>query len=160
MLDQNARSAVSSPIPALTAWIDRQPEFVLTIYAMTAAFAGYMSMYAFRRPFTATGYDTVEPITLLGVAFGYKPIAVISQVVGYTCSKFLGIKFASEAPLGRRVPIVIGLIFLAEATLVLFGMTPAPYNVLFLFLNGLPLGMVWAMLFGTSRVVASPSSSD
>ncbi len=148
MPDQNTRSAGSSPIPALTAWIDRQSEFVLTIYAMTAAFAGYMSMYAFRRPFTATGYEAVEPITLLGVAFGYKPIAVISQVVGYTCSKFLGIKFASEAPLGKRVPIVIGLIFLAEVMLVLFGMTPAPYNVLFLFFNGLPLGMVWSMLFG------------
>ncbi|MDE0859488.1 MAG: hypothetical protein OSA93_04975 [Akkermansiaceae bacterium] len=29
----------------------------MTFYAMVAAFAAYASMYAFRRPFTATGYD-------------------------------------------------------------------------------------------------------
>lgn len=148
MTDPNTRSTAASPIPALTAWIGRQPAVVLTIFAMIAAFAGYTSMYAFRRPFTATGYDTVEPIALLGISFGYKPIAVISQLVGYTCSKFLGIKFASEATLGRRVPIVVGLVLAAEAMLVLFALTPAPYNVVFLFLNGLPLGMVWSMLFG------------
>ena len=115
MTDPNTRSTAPSPIPALTAWIGRQPAVVLTIFAMIAAFAGYTSMYAFRRPFTATGYDTVEPIALLGISFGYKPIAVISQLVGYTCSKFLGIKFASEATLGRRVPIVVGLVLAAEA---------------------------------------------
>jgi hypothetical protein len=148
MTDSNIRPVASSPIPELTAWIGGQRAFVLTIFAMIAAFTGYTSMYAFRRPFTATGYDAVEPIALLGVAFGYKSIAVISQVVGYTCSKFLGVKFASEASLSRRVPIVIGLILFAEAMLVLFALTPTPQNVLFLFLNGLPLGMVWSMLFG------------
>lgn len=139
---------MSMPMSRFACWIGRQPDWVLTVYAMTAAFGGYMSMYAFRKPFTATGYDSIEPITIFGVAFGYKPIAVISQLLGYTCSKFLGIKFASEASLGARVPAVLGLICFAEIMLVLFAITPAPYNVFFLFCNGLPLGMVWSMLFG------------
>jgi hypothetical protein len=31
--------------------------------------------------------------------------------------------------------------------LLLFALTPAPYNIIFLFINGLPLGMVWGLVF-------------
>ena len=148
MEDQTTPEAMHPPLPGFSLWISRQPEFFLALYAMLAAFSAYMSMYAFRKPFTATGYEAVEDLTFLGVAFGYKTIAVISQLLGYTCSKFLGIKFASEASLGSRVPKALGLILFAELMLVLFAITPAPYNLFFLFCNGLPLGMVWSMLFG------------
>jgi hypothetical protein len=30
----------------------------------------------------------------------------------------------------------------------LFGLVPAPYNFIFMFINGLPLGMVWGLVFG------------
>ena len=132
----------------MSSWLGRQPQLVLAGFAMTAAFCTYLSMYAFRKPFTAVGYVEIPQLYLFGVAFSYKPIAVTSQLLGYMCSKFLGVKFASEATFAQRVPIVLGLILFAEAMLVCFALTPAPYNVGFLFLNGLPLGMVWSMLFG------------
>ena len=132
----------------LATWIDGRPRAVLTIYAMLAAFTAYASMYAFRKPFTATGYEGMTAFTFAGVAFAYKPIAVIVQLLGYMSSKFIGIKVASEAPLGRRVPLVLILIVLAEVALLGFALVPAPYNLVFLFLNGLPLGMVWSLLFG------------
>src|SRR5260370_42042166 len=28
-----------------------------------------------------------------------------------------------------------------------FAIAPAPYNIIFLFMNGLPLGMVWSLVF-------------
>lgn len=136
------------PQSSIAFWISRQPQLVLAVFAMTAAFFAYLSMYAFRKPFTAVGYEDVPQLYLFGVAFSYKPIAVTSQLLGYMGSKFLGVKFASEATFSQRVPIVLGLILFAEAMLVCFALTPTPYNLLFLFLNGLPLGMVWSMLFG------------
>lgn len=136
------------PISNLAKWLDKQDKTVLTVYAMLAAFLGYMSMYAFRKPWSAITYDGVENVLLFGVAFNYKTIAAIFQLLGYMGSKFLGIKFASEAPLHRRVLIVIGLILFAEIMLFGFASVPAPYNLMFLLLNGLPLGMVWSMIFG------------
>ena len=49
-------------------------------------------MYAFRKPFTAGSY--VEPSSFGGV--GYKSILVTAQVLGYTLSKFIGIKVVAE----------------------------------------------------------------
>jgi len=133
---------------SLSAWIDRQPRYVLTVYATFAAFAAYASMYAFRKPFAASEYEGLVAFTVGGVTFGYKSIAVIAQLIGYMSSKFIGIKVASEAPFRRRVPLVLALIGFAELMLVLFGLVPSPWNIFFLFFNGLPLGMVWSLLFG------------
>ena len=132
----------------IAAWIDRQPRVVLSIYAMVAAFAAYGSMYAFRKPFAASSYEGLVAFTVFDVAFDFKTIAVIAQLLGYVLSKFIGIKIASEASFWRRVPLVLGLIVFAELMLVFFGLVAPPYNLIFLFLNGLPLGMVWSLLFG------------
>lgn len=132
----------------LGTWLNRQPKACFVIYTMIAAFAAYASMYAFRKPFTATGYDGLTAFTLFGVTFGYKPIAVIAQLLGYMSSKFIGIKVASEATMKKRVPLVLGLILFAELMLLAFAICPSPWNLAFLFLNGLPLGMVWSLIFG------------
>ena len=42
---------------------------------------------------------------------------------------------------GRRVTWLLGLIAFAEVSLFFFALTPAPYNCIFFFLNGLPLGI-------------------
>jgi hypothetical protein len=141
-------SKSDQPLSPVTRWLGRVSPGVVTLYASFAAFAAYASMYAFRKPFTATDYGDVPELVLFGVAFGYKPIAIISQLMGYLLSKFLGIRFASSAQYRQRAPFVLALILFAEAMLVLYGLTPAPANLWFLFLNGLPLGMVWSMLFG------------
>jgi len=109
---------------------------------MVAAFTAYGCMYAFRKPFTAAAFAG---------SFGgidYKTLLVLSQLAGYTISKFLGIKFVSEATPGHRVFMVMGLIGIAEGALMGFAFTPAPWNAAWLFLNGLPLGMVWGLIFG------------
>lgn len=108
---------------------------------MIAAFTAYGCMYAFRRPFTAAQYA--------GEFWGldYKTLLVLAQLAGYTISKFLGIKFVSEATAARRVFMVLGLIGVAELALLLFAVTPSPWNAAWLFLNGLPLGMVWGLIF-------------
>ena len=100
-------------------------------------------MYGFRKAFTGGKYETValgniHEMTLL----------VIAQVLGYTASKFVGIKVVAEMPPARRIAWLLGLIGFAEAALFFFGLTPTPYNCVFLFLNGLPLGMVFGLVLG------------
>jgi len=146
--DALQKSDAQPSMSRIAAWIDRQPRFVLTIYATSAAFVAYSSMYAFRKPFTAADYEGLTAFSLSGVTFSYKSIAVISQLLGYMCSKFIGIKVASEASFRLRVPLVLALIGFAELMLVLFGLVPQPWNIVCLFFNGLPLGMVWSLLFG------------
>lgn len=109
---------------------------------MVAAFGAYFCMYAFRKPFNAGLY---EGLTLWGLH--YKSILVITQVIGYMLSKFIGIKIISELRATSRNKLIIILILIAETALLLFGLVPYPYNFVCLFLNGLPLGMVWGVVF-------------
>lgn len=111
-------------------------------YGALASFATYFCMYAFRKPFSVATFAGLE---LWGI--DYKIILIISQVLGYMLSKFIGIKLISELRPEKRLFSLLGLVFLAEASLIFFGWVPAPYNFIFMFLNGLPLGMVWGIVF-------------
>lgn len=126
----------------LRSWIGRQPDFVFIVIATLAAFSTYSCMYAFRKPFTATGFDGMS---FWGV--DYKILLITSQVIGYTLSKFIGIKVVSEMSNERRAPAILLYILLAGISLFFFALVPAPANIIFLFLNGLPLGMVWGLVF-------------
>ncbi len=99
-------------------------------------------MYAFRKPFTAA---TFEGLSLWGI--DYKILLIISQVFGYTISKFLGIKIVSELPPNKRILLLCILMGSAWASLLFFAITPYPYNFIFMFLNGLPLGLIWGVVF-------------
>jgi hypothetical protein len=115
---------------------------VFVLHASLAAFGTYFCMYAFRKPFSVATFD--------GVAFwgvDYKILLVIAQVLGYALSKFVGIKVISELKPDQRLLYLISLIGIAEISLLLFAWVPAPYNILFMFLNGLPLGMIWGIVF-------------
>ncbi len=98
-------------------------------------------MYLFRKPFTAAKF---EDLSFWGI--GFKSILVISQVLGYTISKFIGIRLVSEAPPQKRIYLIIGLVLFSECALLGFGSTPAPWNLVFLFLNGIPLGVVFGLV--------------
>lgn len=115
---------------------------VLSVFAAVAAFATYSCMYAFRKPFTAATFDQLY---FLGLK--YKDVLVIAQLIGYTLSKFMGIKIVAEMKTRNRGFNVLMLIAMAALSLFLFGITPKPYNILFMFLNGIPLGMVWGIVF-------------
>ncbi len=99
-------------------------------------------MYAFRKPFTAATFDDMA---FLGVH--YKIWLITSQVAGYTLSKFLGIKFVSEMQPEKRAVSILIVIGIAWVALLLFAVTPGPYNIIWLFFNGLPLGVVWGLVF-------------
>lgn len=97
-------------------------------------------MYAFRKPFSAATYHVGD--------VDFKVILVIAQSLGYMLSKFTGIKIISEMKeKGRGVSIVI-LMSIASVSLLLFAITPYPYSAIFMFTNGLPLGMIWGIVFG------------
>lgn len=136
-----ARDEGHLPASGVTGWLSGQPPVVFSAYCIIAAFTTYFCMYAFRKPFNAAEYQGQE---LWGI--GYKTVLVAAQVAGYTISKFIGIKVISEMPAGRRAVAILGLIGVAEGALVLFAIVPAPYNWPLLFLNGLPLGMVFGLV--------------
>ncbi len=123
-------------------WLENTNNVYFSIYLIAAAFITYFSMYSFRKPFTAGMY---EGLRLWGI--DYKILAITIQVLGYTTSKFLGIKVVSEMQHKYRIFAVLLLIGIAWIALLFFAVLPKPYNVFVLFFNGLPLGMIWGVVF-------------
>lgn len=123
-------------------WLLRTNKFYFAAYAIMAAFGTYFCMYGFRKTFTAAGF---EGLSLWGI--DYKILLVMVQVFGYMLAKFIGIKVISELKPGQRVWLLIGLVAISEIALLLFAVVPYPYNFIFLFFNGLPLGMIWGIVF-------------
>lgn len=123
-------------------WLGNSGPVAFAFFAILAAFSTYLCMYAFRKPFTAATYEGLE---LWGLS--YKVVLVIAQVLGYMSSKFVGIWFVASLPLHRRIGAILGLIGLAWLALLGAGLVGYPYAWIFLFLNGLPLGMIWGIVF-------------
>ncbi len=67
--------------------------------------------------------------------------------MGYMLSKFIGIKLISELKPENRLKYLLAMIAFAELSLILFAWIPSPYNIFFMFLNGLSLGMIWGVVF-------------
>ena len=116
--------------------------YAFLLKAAFASFGAYFCMYAFRKPFTVALFND---LSFWGI--DYKILLIIAQILGYTLSKFVGIKLISEMKSGQRIWYLIGLILLAELFLLGFALTSSPYNIIFMFLNGLPLGMIWGIVF-------------
>lgn len=114
---------------------------------MSAAFATYFCMYGFRKPFAVGTFAGTATLPFLP-PMDLKVLYVIAQVLGYAASKVLGVKIVSEMKPGGRAIAILSFIGLAELALVLFAILPTPYNALAMVLNGLPLGMIWGLVFG------------
>ncbi len=127
----------------VTSWLNRSTPTTFTVFATITAFCTYMCMYAFRKPFTAATF--AEGPMIWGL--DYKSALVIIQVLGYMLSKFIGIKVVSEMDSKKRAITILILIAIAWAALLGFALVPTPYNAIFLFFNGLPLGMIWGLVF-------------
>jgi hypothetical protein len=115
------------------------------LVAGLAGFCAYFAMYAFRKPFTAATFDAVPGWYFV---LDYKIALVLAQVIGYALSKMIGVKVISEMPPARRGIAILTLIGASWLALIGFALIPAPWNVSMLFLNGLPLGMIWGLVFG------------
>lgn len=130
---------------ALRRYLDRSGPLVFTTVAGLAGFSAYFAMYAFRKPFSAATFTDVPG---WHYALDYKIALVLAQVFGYALSKLIGIKVISELDPTRRAVAFLALILAAWVALILFAVVPAPWNVFALFLNGLPLGLIWGLVFG------------
>ncbi len=109
-----------------------------------AAFSAYFAMYAFRKPFTAATFDAPEG---WAYALNFKIALVIAQVIGYALSKAIGIKVIAELGRTGRAAAILALIGLSWLALVVFALVPAPFKVAAMFANGLPLGLIWGLVF-------------
>lgn len=117
--------------------------FWFTLYASLTAFCLYTCVYAFRKTFAVATFDNMS---YAGIS--YKVWLVTFQVIGYALSKFIGIKIISELKSHKRSVGILLMVSIAGVSWLLFALVPPPYNIIFLFTNGLPLGMVWGMVFG------------
>ena len=127
----------------ITRWLSNTGGFSFTLYTAVAAFCLYTCIFSLRKTF---GVATYEGHSVAGVNF--KVWMVIAQVVGYMLSKFIGIKVVSELGANARAKGILIMVTIASLAWLGFAITPSPYSLIFLFLNGLPLGMVWGMVFG------------
>ncbi|OOQ56673.1 hypothetical protein BC343_19050 [Mucilaginibacter pedocola] len=106
-----------------------------------AAFGTYFCMYGYRKPYTSASFIDAG---LFGLSFKFG--MVIAQTLGYVLAKWIGIKFVSEIKPARRISAIIALIGFAELMLLLFGIASRPWNLLFMLLNGLPLGVIFGLV--------------
>ncbi len=129
-------------IQQLRATFEKCDDRIITLVISLAAFLCYTSMYAFRKSFTAANFDEME---LFGIHL--KVLLVITQMLGYMLSKFYGIRFISEMNNMSRGKVLITLICISWFGLLGFAITPSPYNIFFMLINGFPLGMIWGLVF-------------
>lgn len=121
-------------------WLVTAPSTIFVAYASLAAFATYFCMYAFRKPFAAAKY---EGLMFFDTDINFKTVLLISQIIGYAISKYAGIKVCTEIQRSHLAKFLVGLIVFAELALLLFGLLPEQFKFAAIFLNGIPLGMVW-----------------
>jgi hypothetical protein len=112
-------------------------------WSMIAAFGCYFCVYGFRKPFTAGQY-----VDQYWLGIHWKSILISSQIAGYMLSKWCGIFFVSSITWKKRARAIVISILIAEVALLGFGLIPRPWNLLFLVLNGLPLGMIFGYIQG------------
>jgi hypothetical protein len=142
-MTQQAAPAPHPKAGSITRWLDGAPSAAFVVYAIGASFTTYFCMYAFRKPFAAARF---EGEAFMGSFLELKSAIVISQIIGYSISKYVGIKVCSELDGARRAAALVILIGWALGALVLYGMVPNDWKVVAIFLNGLPLGMVWGLV--------------
>ena len=138
-----AHNRIQSSIQhSIQAWLSRAPQGWFVVFAISAAFLTYFSMYAFRKPFSVGLYEQEGYFGL-----DFKVLLILSQVLGYMFSKYIGIRVVSGMMHNRRALVIIALVMCAQAALFLFAVLPAPLKPFAMFLNGLPLGMIWGLVF-------------
>eukprot|EP00956_Cyclotella_meneghiniana_P019150 scaffold32563_cov60-Cyclotella_meneghiniana.AAC.1 len=106
-------------------------------------------MYGIRKPFKAATFEDENGEKIMfGTQMTLKTALILTQLVGYLSSKFIGIKVTSESK-GRQDYILVALCLFSEASLILFGILgtyATDWCFIAMFLNGLPLGMVWGLV--------------
>lgn len=142
-MDSGKTSLSTNTGSSITRWLSTTNGVWFSIYTAGSAFGLYLCVFALRKTYNVAIYEGFE---FAGI--GYKSWMVIFQVVGYMVSKFIGIKVVSEFKANARAKGILLMSSIAALSWLLFAIVPMPYNLICLFFNGLPLGMVWGMVFG------------
>ncbi|HWJ28780.1 MAG TPA: DUF5690 family protein, partial [Flavisolibacter sp.] len=120
----------------------KQKQWLSITLAALAAFCVYTCMYAYRKPFTAAEYSGLQFLRI-----DYKIWLVVAQTIGYTLSKFYGIHFIAELGHRKRWRTILLIIGVSWICLLFFAIVPPPYNIVFMLLNGFPLGIIYGLVF-------------
>jgi MFS family permease len=114
-----------------------------TVLVALSAFFTYLCFYPFRRAYTAASY---EDLYFWGIH--YKILIITAQVLGFAISKGIGVKIVSEMQAKDRVKNLLFITLISWFCMVLFAVTPAPYNLIFILLGSLPLGLFYGIVLG------------
>jgi hypothetical protein len=114
----------------------------IAVFASVVSFLAYATIFGFRKTYTA---GTFDGISIFGL--GYKEVLVIVQAIGYLTSKFFGIRFIAELKRFQRWKIILILVGISWIAWLFFALVPPPYNIIFIFFNGFPLGLIWGIVF-------------
>ena len=133
----------TAPTGAIGKYLAKAPTGIFVVYAILASFSTYFCMYAFRKPFSAAKYEGLQ---FMDTEVQIKTAFVISQIIGYTISKYLGCKICSEVSRSNQAKALGGVILIAFVALVGFAVLPENLKVVAMFFNGLPLGMIWGLV--------------
>ena len=93
-----------------------------------------------------TAFDAEASIMWLDTGLTLKSALLLFQLAGYLASKWIGLKYIPEAIAGNVALHLLGLMLMAELSLVLFAVVPVDYSPIAMLLNGLPLGCVWGLV--------------
>ena len=133
----------------------------VTILAAVAAFSTYLCFYPFRRAYTAA---TFTDLAYFGISF--KILIITAQVIGFAVSKAIGVKVVSEMQPEKRATNLLIITAISWLCMLFFGLVPPPYNLIFVFLGSLPLGLFYGIILGflegrrvTDLLVASLTAS-
>ena len=122
-----------APNSAIGKYLAKAPAGVFVLYAIFASFSTYFCMYAFRKPFSAAKYEDLifinlaefleyvlsfdvtkyDALQFLDKDIPLKIAFVISQIIGYCISKYLGCKICSEVSRNNQAKTLIGMIGIA-----------------------------------------------
>lgn len=114
----------------------------VSLFAALVCFLAYLSIFIFRKAFNVAAF---QGYSLWGV--DYKVVLVITQVMGYMLSKFVGIRYIAELRHHGRGKLILWLVGISWLAWLGFALIPPPYNFWCLFLNGFPLGFIWGIVF-------------
>ena len=96
---------IPSPPAHAPGWLSRPA--VLSTWCLVAAFGAYACMYGLRKPFTAGTYLSGP------YGEGFKAWLITAQVLGYTVSKFTGIRVIAALPPALRAATHMRLVAVA-----------------------------------------------
>ena len=125
-------------------WLRPAQGLAFVAFAACSAFMTYFCMYAFRKPFSVNSYTELDQEHWL---VSLKIALILLQVFDYLVAKLIGVKVIAEMQHANRAKTILWMIVSAELALILFAISPSPLNVIWLFFNGLSLGMIWGLVF-------------